>query len=124
MSGRKKYEGEVYSFFRSKKTIGKGGNGAVYNIEFEGDKRLDFPVVAKFFEYTGVDKEKRYNRFRNEIVALNELQDIELDLEVKYKIFYELDNYFNPIYAKIKNIIHKEKVDKLREENRRKRGIS
>lgn len=58
------------------------------------------------------------------IEKLNELQDIELDLEVKYEIFYELDNYFNPIYTKIKNIIHKEKVDKLREENRRKRDIS
>lgn len=37
------------------------------------------------------------------------------------KFFYELANYFNPIYTKIKNIIHKEQVDKLREENRRKR---
>lgn len=58
-------------------SIGKGGNGAVYDIEFEDDKGLDFPVVAKLFEYTRVDKEKRYNRFRNEIVALNELQDID-----------------------------------------------
>lgn len=58
------------------------------------------------------------------IEKINELQDIELDLEVKYEIFYELDNYFHPIYTEIKNIIHKEKVNKLREENRRKRGLS
>ena len=60
----------------------------------------------------------------NVIITVKNYGDIELELEVKYEIFYELDNYFNPIYTKIKNIIHKEKVDKLREENRRKRGIS
>ena len=58
------------------------------------------------------------------IDKLEELKKIEIDLEVKYEVFYELDNYFSPIYIGIKRRIHKEKVDKLREENRRKRGIS
>lgn len=60
MSGRKKYKGERYSFFRDKK-LGHGGNGAVYDVELEEKDDLGFPVVAKFFEYSGDDKEKRYN---------------------------------------------------------------
>lgn len=55
------------------------------------------------------------------IEKLNELQEIALYLEVNYEEFYEIDNYFSPIYSKVKNIIHKEKIDKLRRENRRKR---
>lgn len=38
-----------------------GGNGAVYDVELEEKDDLGFPVVAKFFEYSGDDKEKRYN---------------------------------------------------------------
>ncbi len=91
-------------------------------------------LTAALNEYDYADDNQKVQYFYEEIKKLekklptiekiNELQDIELELEVKYEIFYELDNYFNPIYTKIKNIIHKEKVDKLREENRRKRGIS
>lgn len=91
-------------------------------------------LTAALNEYDYADDNQKVQYFYDEIKKLeeklptiekiNELQDIELELEVKYEIFYELDNYFNPIYTKIKNIIHKEKVDKLREENRRKRGIS
>ena len=68
MSGRKNYKGELQSFLRSERDIGRGGNGAVYDVEFEGNEALGFPVVAKFFEYNGADKEKRYNRFKNEIL--------------------------------------------------------
>lgn len=64
MNGRKKYEGEKYSFDKKKRRLGKGGNGAVYDVEVEG---LEYPVVAKFFEYEGYDKEIRYKRFKNEI---------------------------------------------------------
>lgn len=39
-------------------------------------------MVAKFFEYEGIDKEKRYKRFKNEIIALNELKDIEGIMQV------------------------------------------
>lgn len=77
MNGRKKYVGELYSFYREKTSIGKGGNGAVYEVEILSKSGLGFPVVAKFFEYEGADKEKRYKRFKNEIIALNELKDIE-----------------------------------------------
>lgn len=57
------------------------------------------------------------------IDELEELKNIEIDLEIKYEIFYEIGNYFDPLYVKIKNTIHKEEVKKLREENRRRRGI-
>ena len=77
MNGRKKYVGELYSFYRAKSSIGSGGNGAVYEVELLPNSGLEFPVVAKFFEYEGADKEKRYKRFKNEIIALNELNDIE-----------------------------------------------
>lgn len=53
-----------------------------YDVEFEGDEGFEFPIVAKFFEYGGVDKEKRYNRFKNEIIALNALKGIEGIMEV------------------------------------------
>ena len=39
-------------------------------------------MVAKFFEYEGTDKEKRYKRFKNEIIALNELKDIDGIMQV------------------------------------------
>ena len=51
MSGRKKYKGELYSFFRNEKSIGSGGNGAVYEVAFDDIVDVKFPVVAKFFEY-------------------------------------------------------------------------
>lgn len=57
------------------------------------------------------------------IDELEELKNIEVDLEIKYEIFYEIGNYFDPLYVKTKHTIHKEKVKKIREENRRKRGI-
>ena len=77
MNGRKKYAGELYCFYRKKKAIGSGGNGAVYDVDLLPNNGLEFPVVAKFFEYEGSDKEKRYKRFKNEIVVLNKLKDIE-----------------------------------------------
>lgn len=56
MNGRKKYVGELYSFYRENRPIGKGGNGAVYEVEILSNNGLEFPMVAKFFEYEGTDK--------------------------------------------------------------------
>ena len=78
MNGRKKYIGESYSFYRKNRPIGRGGNGAVYEVKLLSDNGFGVPMVAKFFEYEGIDKEKRYKRFKNEIIALNELKDIVL----------------------------------------------
>lgn len=82
MNGRKKYIGETYSFYRKNRPIGRGGNGAVYEVELLSDNGLGVPMVAKFFEYEGTDKEKRYKRFKNEIIALNELKDIDGIMQV------------------------------------------
>lgn len=63
---------------------------------------------------------------QNSLPTLDELEkikNIEIDLEIKYECFYEIGNYFDPWYVEVKKIIHKEKVNKLREENRKKRGI-
>lgn len=85
-------------------------------------------------KYDFADDEQKVKYFYDElqkleselptIDKLDKLQKIEIDLEVKYEIFYELNIYFAPIYIEIKKRIHKEKVDKLREENRRKRAIN
>lgn len=71
MNGRKKYQGEQYHFFRGQK-VGKGGNGAVYDVDIRG---FDYPVVAKFFEYEGEDKARRYERFKKEITIMCEMEN-------------------------------------------------
>lgn len=74
MTDGKIYEGQVYSFFISGEEIGHGGNGSVYDAKVE---KIDYPVVVKFFNYDGRDKEKRYNRFKKDIKILNDLNDID-----------------------------------------------
>lgn len=85
-------------------------------------------------KYDFADDEQKIKYFYDElqkleielpsIEKLDKLKKIEIDLEVKYEFFNELNIYFDPIYIEIKNQIHKEKVDKLRNENKRKRAIS
>lgn len=52
---------------------------------------------------------------------LEKAKDYVTDLEIKYEVFFEIANYFEPIYIKTKDTIHKKEVEKIREENRRKR---
>lgn len=54
---------------------------------------------------------------------LEKAKEIVTDLEIKYEDFFEIANYFDPLYIKIKDIIHKKEVEKIREENRKKRVI-
>lgn len=75
--------------------------------------------VKYFYE----DLQKLENKLPT-IEELEKLQKTEIDLEVKYDIFNELNNYFNPVYIEIKDQIHKEMVDKLRNENKIKRYIN
>ena len=58
MNGRKKYKGELYSFFRNEKSIGSGGNGAVYEVDLDDVENVKFPVVAKFLSMKGEIKKK------------------------------------------------------------------
>ena len=53
---------------------------------------------------------------------LEELKKIVIDLEIKYDDFNDLVYYFDPLYVKIKQTIHEEKVKEIREENKRKRN--
>lgn len=71
------YIGNKYSFTKNdpKKHLGKGGNGAVYDVTTK--ESIDYPVVAKFFEQLEKDKEERYTRFRREILELIELGEID-----------------------------------------------
>lgn len=68
------YKGEVYSFIRKEPSLNHGGNGAVYEVDVEG---LNKSVVAKFFEYTGEDEERRYERFKREIAFLAKFRGVE-----------------------------------------------
>ena len=63
------YHGEKYSFRRQTR-IGRGGNGAVYEVSIS---EIPYPVVAKFFEYGGNSNRERYNRFVSEISIMSKL---------------------------------------------------
>lgn len=57
---------------------------------------------------------------------LDEIEKLKKDvnyLEIKYDEFNDLSYYFTPLYIEIKNKIHTENVKKIREKNRKKRGI-
>lgn len=70
------------------------------------------------------------NKLKNieqKIPNLTELEELRKDidyLEIKYDDFNDLSYYFNPLYIRIKRKIHDEVVKKIREENRRKRGMN
>lgn len=78
-SNEKVYKGDVYSFTRKEPSLNRGGNGAVYEVDVEG---LNKPVVAKFFEYSGEDEEKRYERFKREIAFLSDFKGISSVIEM------------------------------------------
>lgn len=69
----------MYSFTRKEPPLNHGGNGAVYEVVVEG---LNKPVVAKFFEYSGKDEERRYERFKREIAFLSDFKGIEGVVEI------------------------------------------
>lgn len=50
---------------------------------------------------------------------LEEIQWLEIDLEIKHDCLNELSYYFDPLYIKIKNTIHKKNVEKLRNKNKK-----
>ena len=58
------------------------------------------------------------------IEKLEKIRKIVADFDQKYESLNELSYYFDPVYVRIKREIHKEKVKKLREQNKRKRDES
>lgn len=92
MNGRKQidknriYQGDKYQFkIADKDKEGKhGGNGGVYKVELLKEQ-YDYPVAVKFFEYDkdAVQKEKRYQRFCDEIrIVRDSLSDIDGIMEI------------------------------------------
>ncbi len=77
-----------------------------------------------------IDEKNKFKYFNEEIAKfkdkipsiekLEELKRIEVELETKFEELYELGNYFDPIFIKIKKNIHEESVLKIRERNRKK----
>ena len=78
----------------------------------------------------GIDEKSKFKYFNEEIAKLKdkipsiekleELKGIEVELETKFEELYELGNYFDPVFIKIKKNIHEESVLKIREKNRKK----
>ena len=61
----------------------------VYDVYLGNNDQIDFDVVAKFFEYKGEHKEKRYTRFRNDINALNKFKDVDGIMDIIDKKYPE-----------------------------------
>ena len=55
------------------------------------------------------------------IEEIEKLHKLEIELETKYDLLLELNNYFDPIYIKLLDDIHKRKVNEIRSQNRLKR---
>lgn len=88
----------------------------------EGLGKNDFGNDESKIRYLCTELEKTKSKLPT-TQKLEELQKIIIDLEVKYEELNEISYYFDPFYVKIKNTIHKEEVKKIREGNRRKKGI-
>lgn len=71
----KVYRGSYYSFQRNEKPLGKGGNGAVYEVDT--DPYFEIPLVAKFFECDKQNRKERYIRCKREIEKVNSLKDVK-----------------------------------------------
>jgi len=94
----------------------------ILNILIEATKENDF----------GEDNKKIQNLYnslsilQNKLPTNDEIDKLEEEinyLEIKYDIFNELSYYTPPLFITIKRKIHAEEVKKIREENRRKRGV-
>lgn len=65
---------------------------------------------------------KELSKIQNKLPSverLEEIQRLETDLEIKYDCLNELSYYFDPLYIKIKNAIHKKNVEKLRNKSKK-----
>lgn len=65
---------------------------------------------------------KELSKIQNKLPSverLEEIQRLETDLEIKYDCLNELSYFFDPLYIKIKNAIHKKNVEKLRSKSKK-----
>lgn len=99
-----------------------GNSNNLITILINALEKKNFKEDEEKIKYFCKELEKIKNNLPT-LAKLDELQKIKVDLEIKYDDFNELSYYFDPLYVKIKNKIHDEKIKKIREENKRKRGI-
>ena len=83
-------------------------------------EKNDFNEDKQIIQYLFRELEKLEHQLPTDN-KLEELQKIVIDLGIKYDDFNDLVYYFDPLYVKIKQTIHEEKVKEIREENKRKR---
>ncbi len=94
----------------------------ILNILIEATKEYDFGEDNQRIK----NLRNMLNILQEKMPTIDEIDKLEIEinyLEIKYDIFNELSYYSDPLFVTIKHRIHTEEVKKLREENRRKRGI-
>lgn len=102
-------------------------------MESENLKKL-LVILTKALENNDFGKDEQkiqylcnsFKKIQQKLPTTDEIDEIEKEinyLEIKYDIFNELSYYFDPLYIKIKNEIHAAKVKKIKEENRKKKGV-
>ena len=84
-------------------------------------EKNDFNEDKQIIQYLFKELEKLEHQLPTDN-KLEELKKIVIDLGIKYDDFNDLVYYFDPLYVKIKQNIHEEKVKEIREENKRKRN--
>ena len=84
-------------------------------------EKKDFNEDKQIIQYLFKELEKLEHQLPTDN-KLEELKKIVIDLGIKYDDFNDLVYYFDPLYVKIKQTIHEEKVKEIREENKRKRN--
>lgn len=84
-------------------------------------EKNDFNEDKQIIQYLFKELEKLEHQLPTDN-KLEELKKIVIDLGIKYDDFNDLVYYFDPLYVKIKQTIHEEKVKEIREENKRKRN--
>lgn len=93
-------------------------NIGIFNTNF---RKNDFNEDKQIIQYLFKELEKLEHQLPTDN-KLEELKKIVIDLGIKYDDFNDLVYYFDPLYVKIKQTIHEEKVKEIREENKRKRN--
>ena len=94
----------------------------IFNILIEDTKENDFGEDNQIIQ----NLRNMLNILQEKMPTIDEIDKLENELnylEIKYDIFNELSYYSDPLFVTIRRRIHAEEVKKLREENRRKRGI-
>lgn len=97
-------------------------------MEYNELKRILLYLSDSLNESNDTTFKEKVNYFKSELERLKDnipsieevekLHKLEIELETKYDLLLELSNYFDPIYVKLLNKIHKENVEKMRKKNR------